>query len=368
MNWRDERRRDRLQEAEIRRADRAAEREQVRRDQELKAEQARDNAARRKAAVTGGLRWLAARPVDVLMAAIILVPAVLAWSAMAAYGREIYGPMGVLLPLFTEAAMWAFAFAAHQARRKAASVGGLQVGTWTFAAVAGVLNYLHGLLIGGPVAGIVMAAVSVGGVIAHQLLTTSGFRTREQRRADRTRLLAAKRVARMERAAVRRAVGELADDGTVRLVHRPGLVTLRRSLTGRLSLVDTTVPGIGPDGSDADVEVVEQLGEQVEAWLATQPVEAPERESTPRGVEADSTTPDTGGDQQKSSPTTNPIPKPSWRSIEQLRTELVEAVQAGRVDPSSAESIRKELRCAAKTSRQLRDEWDDGAAGTPAAA
>lgn len=365
MNWRDERRRDRLQEAEIRRADRAAEREQARRDQELKAKQARDNAARRKAAVTGGLRWLAARPVELLMAAIIVVPGILAWSAMSAYGREIYGPLGVLLPLFTEAAMWAFAFQVHQARAKGASVGGLQVGTWTFATVAGVLNYLHGLLIGGPVAGIVMAAVSVGGVVAHQLLTTSGFRTREQRRADRTRRLAAKRVARMERAAVRRAVGELADDGTVRLVHRPGLVTLRRAYRiGWHVLADTTEPGLGPDGPDTN----DTVAEQVEAWLATQPVEATAPESTPGGVEADSTTPETGRDQQESRPETSRVPEPSRRSIAQLRAELVEAVQAGRVDPSSAESIRKELRCAAKTSRQLRDEWNDGAAGTPAAA
>jgi len=39
------------------------------------------------------------------------VPAVLAWTAMAAYGARIYGPAGLMLPAFSEGAMWALAAA-----------------------------------------------------------------------------------------------------------------------------------------------------------------------------------------------------------------------------------------------------------------
>lgn len=358
MSWRDERRADRAQQAQLRREDRAAERAEQRRDREFKAQQRRERGARRRAAVAGGLRWLAARPVDVLMAAIIIVPAVLAWTAMADYGKQIYGPIGVLLPLFTEAAMWAFAFAAHRSRQSA--TGALQVGIWTFAGVAGVLNFLHGLVIGGVVAGIVMAAVSVGGVVAHQLLTTTGLRTAEQRRTDRTQKLAAKRVARMERAAVRRAVGELADDGSVRLLHKPGLVTLRRGMTGRRRLADTTVPGVGEDGPTTNA-VGDELEVQIQAWLADQTDSTDPRPATV------TTSPDPAGDLQESRESTPSIPDPKHRSIEQLRDELREAVQADRVDPTSAEDIRKTLRCGIKRARQLRDEWNDDP-GVPAAA
>src|SRR5690606_41545260 len=45
------------------------------------------------------------------------------------------------------------------------------------------------------------------------------------------------------------------------------------------------------------------------------------------------------------------------RSMDQLRAELTRLVQAGQVDPSSAESIRKGLRCAKSVARSLRDEY-----------
>lgn len=48
----------------------------------------------------------------------------------------------------------------------------------------------------------------------------------------------------------------------------------------------------------------------------------------------------------------------SSRSIEQLRTEFARAIESPsiEIDPASAESIRKALRCSPKRARQLRDE------------
>lgn len=193
------------------------------------------------------------------MGLIVVVPGVLAWSAMAAFGAEVYGVAGVLLPLFSEAAMWAFAFALHRARAEGRPTGWLQVGLWTFTAVAAVLNFVHGLL-RSVIYGLVMAITATGGVIAHQLITAAPMRTRRtaaERRAARTARIAARRVTAMERRAVRQAAGEVEADGSVRLVYRPGTVTLSRGWTGRSRLVPTMVPGrpVEPAVDELDAEL-----------------------------------------------------------------------------------------------------------------
>lgn len=66
--------------------------------------------------------------------------------------------------------------------------------------------------------------------------------------------------------------------------------------------------------------------------------------------------PDSDREQRESRPTRPAIEAPPTRSIEQLRTEFTGAIEAGSVDPTSAESIRKTLRCSPKRARQLRDE------------
>ncbi|MER5391901.1 hypothetical protein ABTZ89_22735, partial [Saccharopolyspora sp. NPDC002686] len=245
-------------------------------------------------------------------------------------------------------------------------VGWLQVGVWTFAAVAAVLNFTHGLTMrdGGPADGVVMALVSVGGVVAHQLITaapTRVRRSRAERRAARTKRIEARRVTRMERAAVRRAVGQLASDGTVQLLHAPGVVTLRRGWTGRRTRLDSTsLPGAGIDGPATELD---GLDAELRALLA-EPVETGPVEGR---LPVDSTTPDTVVDLQESRAGRGSITDPARRTMQQLRDELCAAVEAGDVDPTSAESIRKTLRCAARTARQLRDDWP-GDTGTPVAA
>ena len=55
--------------------------------------------------------WVRGHVLDLLFVPVIVVPAVLAWIAMGAYGYQLYGPPGLLLPAFSEGAMWAFAIA-----------------------------------------------------------------------------------------------------------------------------------------------------------------------------------------------------------------------------------------------------------------
>lgn len=80
----------------------------------------------------------------------------------------------------------------------------------------------------------------------------------------------------------------------------------------------------------------------------------------PAAVEAEAPRRD---DQQESTPTAAPAgtagSAPARRSIEDLRRELAAAIESDsiEIDPTSAESIRKALRCSPARARQLRDEY-----------
>jgi hypothetical protein len=245
-SWREEARQDRLVRAQIDR-----EREQARTrariaERGAAAERRRETAAARRetraaaraerdarrAAVAA---WAAEHVTDLLFVPVIGVPALLAWTAMAAYGRSVYGTPGLALPAFSEGAMWAFAASVTIARRRTAADGidrpvwHLRAGTIVFAAFGAALNFAHGMTTSplvpwmphGPVVGAVMALISVAGVTAHQLVTAGPRRSRAERdqaRIDRERR---KRelAARLE--AVRGAVAELDADGNARLTYRP---------------------------------------------------------------------------------------------------------------------------------------------------
>lgn len=98
------------------------------------------------------------------------------------------------------------------------------------------------------------------------------------------------------------------------------------------------------------------------ALLATRPVEVeaavPVGAVGPAvGVESTDSTSETAESRpthtRRSTPTRTTT---STRSAADLRSEFAAAVEAGRLDPASAESIRKTLRCSAGRARQLRDE------------
>jgi hypothetical protein len=394
VGWREEQRQDRLIRAQISRDQ--AEADALARIAETRAAAAdrrEDRAARDgRRRLAGEARakrraeraaWLTGHVTDLLFIPVIAVPAILAWTAMSAYGNDLYGPLGWLLPAFSEGGMWVFAFARTITLRRHPDrpTWHLLAGTWVFAAVGGGLNFLHGLTAPGNQAhagigtGTVMALVSVAGVTAHQLITAGPRRSAAERRERRLERRTASRVLAVRRAAIRHATALLDGGGDARLVIAPGLVTV----DGRRRLVSLEVPE-PPDpttqladlAADAASEIGglarslrEPLGPRVASWhggdqeaiatgapdvpgvvpaLARQPV----RELVPamaREVVPESTTEDTSG-VPAGEPDDEPARAPAGVPGEPLRR------QVDRSDPD-AEKARKMYRASARSGRAL---------------
>jgi hypothetical protein len=187
------------------------------------------------------------------------------------------------------------------------------------------------------------------------LVTAAPRRSRAERDRARIERAAARKVARVRRAAVRQAVAEIDTDGHAHLVYTPG----RYVLTGRRGqrLETAVVPGL-PNDPAADLDGWDR--ELADLIATDRP--ALDLGSTVADHIADSgadsgpvSTLDPGSDQRESR---SIEPRPG-RSMDELRAELRAAVEADShaVDPGSAESIRKALRCSAARARQLRDEY-----------
>ncbi|MEV5296724.1 hypothetical protein [Amycolatopsis methanolica] len=374
MNWREERRADRLADAQIRReeaaaqaqvriAERSAAAQQRRADDQARAEARRAEQERRRtmrAERVAGLRaWAAAHAVDLLIYPLALVSAVLAVPAMAAYGHEVYGnATGYALFCITELGMWAFALAVQITRRRNPDrpVWALQLGVWAFAAVAFGINALHGAERGFSPA-VVMGIGSIAGVLAHQLITAGHLRSRADRLNARIERRAARKIGRIRRTAVRQAVAEIGADGNAHLVFAPGRYVIARDrLTRRSRLEAAIVPGL-PSGEAADWD------RELADLLAVQGSATATIESTDDTIGSSSVaTLDRDPNQQKSTPKRSKIGGRPGRSIAQLRAELARALKnrPGSIDPTSAESIRKALRCSPARARQLRDEHRQG--------
>ncbi|HJQ48286.1 MAG TPA: hypothetical protein VJ870_18485 [Amycolatopsis sp.] len=372
MSWQEERRANRLVDAQIRReqaaavaevriAERAAQARERRHDEQAQAE-AHDRAVaarreRRRAVLRAGTGWCGANVVELLIYPVALLSFVLAAPAMAAYGRAVYGStLGVLLPGITELGMWAFAVAVLISRRRWPDrpTGWLQVGVWTFAGVAFGANLLHGLTARWEF-GMVMGIVSIAGVLAHQLTLAAPPRSRTERQTARIEAQAARKVGRVRRAAVRQAVAEISPDGTARLVYAPGRYVLGKR--GRLEAA--IVPGlpVASESADWDRELADLLATDGAATRG-----AVEADSTPDETpgEGGVATLDPGADLHESTPDRARVDRRPGRSMDQLRAELADAIDAGTVNPDSAESIRKTLRCSAARARQLRTEHGTG--------
>ena len=101
--WREEARRDKLTRAQIDR-DRDAARAQLRiaesraAAQDRREDQAARDAARHKVRKDRAARrqklaaWVRGHVIDLLFVPVIAVPGALAWTAMASFGRQVYGP------------------------------------------------------------------------------------------------------------------------------------------------------------------------------------------------------------------------------------------------------------------------------------
>lgn len=173
----------RITEQEARRDRAQADRDRA---EQRRTERATARAAARATRRAKALTWASSHVVELLIYPIALLSFALAAPAMAAYGHTLYGPPGVLLAGITELGMWAFALAVTTTRhqRPQRSVAGLQAGVVVFATVAAGLNLLHGLHQSWST-GVVMAVVSIAGVLAHQLTLAGAPRTRAERRAGR---------------------------------------------------------------------------------------------------------------------------------------------------------------------------------------
>ncbi|MFD4191378.1 MULTISPECIES: hypothetical protein [Amycolatopsis] len=375
MSWYEERRENKRTEAMIRREDaaaaaqvRIAERQataRIKREDEEARQKAREEAADKRRArwratwstVSG---WLAAHVVELLIYPIALLSFVLAAPAMARYGVTVFASeLGALLPGITELGMWAFAVAVVIERRRHPdrSVWGLVAGVLVFGAVAFGINFTHGLTTAWD-HGVVMGVASIAGVVAHQLTLATAPKSGQQRREARIERAAARKVARIRKAAIRRAVAEIDADGSARLLYAPG----RYSITRWRALKPATVPGLPVAAStDWDRELADLLA-TTGAATATDPTPSIEGEQEPRdSIEGGQVaTLDHGPDLHESTPDRPVIDRKPGRSIEQLRAELAAAIEAGTVNPTSAESIRKTLRIGIARARQLRDEHTKG--------
>jgi hypothetical protein len=263
-SWREELRRDRLVRAQMEREREAgrvrlriAERDAAARARQEQAQAraaARRRAQRERAARRAELAaWVRGHVVDLLFVPVIVVPGLLSWTAMAAYGLAAYGSPGLALPALSEGAMWAFAVATTITRRRHPDrpVWHLRLGTLVFAAYGAALNFAHGMSPAvpghGPVTGTVYALVSVAGVTAHQLVTAGPRRSRAERNRARIARAAARRELAARRAAVKNAVAELDEHGNARLVYQPGAaIAARRGRTRLLSpdTADDTAPAL----------------------------------------------------------------------------------------------------------------------------
>ena len=334
----EERRRDRQAEREERRRDRQQEWEQRRRDREDR----RRRRAEQMARLRGWARDVAAQaPWLVIMGA----PMVMSWAAMAAYGMEIYGGIGILLPLFSEASLLVFALAAARAAKEGQPTALLRLGVAVFGAVAAALNFIHGLE-GGAAHGLVMAVVSVGGVAVHQLVhgrPPRPRRTWQQRQEARLQRQAQRRVYRLRRAAIRSATPVLRADGSVSLVYSPGALEERRWL-GRTRVETVPAP-------------VETVADEVELWLAagapgtggntTGTAETRSSVATLERPEAISGT----VREQAPAPAEPTVP---MTRLQELAARVVAAIEAGQLPAQPSRSaVQRYLHVRAGTARQV---------------
>ncbi|MEC3974596.1 hypothetical protein [Amycolatopsis sp. H20-H5] len=297
--------------------------------------------------------WLSAHRVDLPIYLLAVASGVMAVPSMAAYGFAVYGnATGAVLPVLSELGMWAFALAVQVTRKSSPDrpVWALQTGVWTFAGVAFGLNVLHGLDRGIDAA-VVMGVASVAGVIAHQLAVAAPRRSATERAASRIDRRVLRKTSRIQVAAVRHAVAEIDATGTATLVFAAGRYVLDRR--GRLTEAVESRSPVDP----AD-RIAEQLAEEAAAWLATQDRPGPST-LDPAGDSGAVATLDSAPDLRESTPNPDRVRTPKTRSFDQLWTDFQAALldPSGAMDPTSAVSIRKTLHCSAARARQLRDDY-----------
>lgn len=361
-----------------------------RREQRREREREQAAARARRSARLKALRvWAAEHMGDLMIYPLAIVSAVMAIPAMAHFGDKVYnGGTGAALPIITELGMWAFAFAVQYNRRRHPErpVWALVLGVWTFAAVGASLNFLDGFTAkGGTVGfGIVMAVVSIAGVVAHQLVSAAPRRSRAERDALRIARYAADKVATVRKAVINASVARIDSAGEVVLMFNAG----DYALTDKLALdpiapadrtpaseVDAAIAGLLTEFSDDTPggSIVAPVGPSIGGPtpppiltpIVTPTVDPDSNGDQPGSTPADATdrprrsTPRAAGDRGRRARRDRPAGKRAQaRSIDELRADLKAAIADPdvAVDPTSAESIRRTLNCSPARARTLRDE------------
>jgi hypothetical protein len=178
----DERRRQDQAAADRRRQENlAAEDERRKRRQKERDDRRADRRRERTEALSGAGKWMSGHKDAFAFAPVVLVPALLSWSAMSNFGIALFGTNGHALPVLSEVGMWIFEAKITGARAKGDRVWNYYAGMAFCAAVCAALNYLHGDL--GPIpgsvkpsvlTGVAYALIAVSGIIIHQLATVGG--------------------------------------------------------------------------------------------------------------------------------------------------------------------------------------------------
>jgi hypothetical protein len=177
--------------AEVKRQDQAAadkrrqanldaEDERRARRQKERDERRDDRRRERAEALSGAGEWMSEHKDAFRFAPVVIVPALLSWSAMSNFGVALFGDNGHALPVLSELGMWIFEWKITEARMRGGRVWNYYVGMVFCAGVCAALNYLHGDL--GPIpgsvkpsvlTGVAYALIAVSGIIIHQLATVS---------------------------------------------------------------------------------------------------------------------------------------------------------------------------------------------------
>lgn len=378
------------------------------RRRDLRREQERDRAAaraRRKAMYKALRTWASDHIVHLMIYPLAVFSAWMAIPAMAHFGHKVYGSAtGVVLPVITELGMWAFAFAVQLTRHRHPDrpVWALQLGVLIFTGIGGALNYLDGATDehGAVWRGLVMGVVSVAGVVAHQLVEASPRRSRAERDHATVTRHAARKIAAVRRSVINDAVARVDAAGQTTLLFAAGDYAFttdpdgksRRVLRGKgkrmLRAVeptgDTTVDEMDrrirdlldnpigpPDGDSITTPVAPRSGASIPTSttppiltsIGTSPIDTNSDVDQPGSTPTDATdrprrsTPRGSRDRGRARGADRGDRRTSQaRSIEELRAALVEAIADPTidVDPTSAESIRRALRCSPKRARELR--------------
>ncbi|NUT91253.1 MAG: DUF2637 domain-containing protein [Saccharothrix sp.] len=155
-----------------------------------RAQQKRDDARDRRRATRKQIAerlpdWL----LSALWATVIVAPITIAWRSQQTWAQTTLhlASWGWLFPLAVETGAWVCAFEGHRRARTGDPVGSLHTWMWVLGGVAAGIQVLHNTADHGIVVGLVLAAMSMLGVLLHHVRTTADQHAAHGRTAAQVR-------------------------------------------------------------------------------------------------------------------------------------------------------------------------------------